>query len=290
MECFGISEADGTIYEGDVNSGFRPAIPPLVVPIHFPAFTLTSWTSKVGKYSLTLFREDFFDPITRVRRGRIFVLRSPSQPVTWTVYDPFRPRPQLNTMNREERVQLYERSCLSPLRTGVLSSANHIAIIGEEPFISFWKIVSIETSVHETPILTLKSYRSLGDLPELDQDCVPQELKTTLVEVLEKVANSNHRSGAVDVVDRCRDALSVVFGHLSGNRGDDLGHAIKKVQSLKGSPQLACYAANVVARLHSRGKPNEEFTHGTRPVSEEDAQLAVGCLGLVLKEVGWAKT
>jgi hypothetical protein len=289
MECFGISENDGTIYEGDLRHGFRPPVQPLIVPIQFPAFTLTKWDPNIAKYSPALFREDFFDPITRIRRGRVFVMRQTSQPHTWTVHDPFRPRPQLNIMNREERVYFYERSSLGPLREAPLNSANHIAIIGNEPFISFWKIVGVETSVHSTPILTLKSYRSLGDLPELDLERIPDEIRTKLEELLESVANSNHRAGAVDVVDRSRAALSLILGHLACDRGSDLGVAIKKVQAMAPNRLLVCHAASIVARLHPRGKPNEEFNHGTRPVSEEDAQLAIGCLGLVLKETGWAK-
>jgi hypothetical protein len=192
-------------------------------------------------------------------------------------------------MNREERVYFYERSSLGSLRAAPLNSANHIAIIGNEPFFSYWKIVGVESSVHSTPILTLKSYRSLGDVPELDPERIPKEIKTKLEELLESVANSNHRAGAVDVVDRSRAALSLILGHLAGDRGSDLGAAIKKVQAMTPDRLLVCHAASIVARLHPRGKPNEEFNHGTRPVSEEDAQLAMGCLGLVLKETGWAK-
>jgi len=90
--------------------------------------------------------------------------------------------------------------------------------------------------------------------------------------------------------DRCRAALSLALGYIAEDRGLDLADAIKKVQKMTPPRHLICHASSIVARLHPRGKPNEEFNHGTRPIAEEDAQLAVGCLSLVLKEIGWAKT
>jgi hypothetical protein len=289
MEFLGISTDDSTIYEGHMHAGFRPVTQPLLVPIEFLAFPLTAW-SKSAPSAPSLFREDFFDPITRIRRGRVFALRDCSQPSVWQVHDPLRPHPHTSKIHYQERVYLYERSGLGPLRIAPLKTANHDVVIGAEPFISFWKIISVENSVHGTPILTLKSYRSLGDLPELITSRVPEEIRAKLNEVLEHVANSNNRAGALDVVDRSRAALSLILGHLAGDRGLDLGATINKIQAEKqNSRPLLCHAASIVARLHSRGKPNEEFNHGTRPVSEEDAQLAIGCLGLVLKEIGWAK-
>lgn len=289
MEYIGISEADAQVYEGSYTAGFRPPINPLLLPIKFPSFSLTTWDN-FKPYPATLFREDSFDPITRIRRGRIFTLRDTTQPHTWVIHDPLRPHSSSNKIHRAEKVFFYERSNLGPLRDNPLKVANHLVVLGSDPFVTFWKVVSVESSASGTPLLTLKSYRSLGDLPELDLERVPKEISTKLEELLECVANSNHRAGAVDVVDRSRAALSLIFGHLAGSRGSDLGAAIKKVQTADPSRLLICYAGSMVARLHSRGKPNEEFNHGTRPVSEEDAQLSIGCLGLVLKETGWAKS
>lgn len=287
MECLGISENDGTIYEGRLGVGFRTSIQPLLVPIKFPAFELTTWTSTESQPS-TIFREDFFDPITRIRRGRVFTLREFKN--DWLVHDPLKPHSHTNNNHHQEKVALYQRACMGQLKVAPLKAEDRVAIIGHEPFVSFWKIITIESSVPGTPILTLKSYRSLGDLPEIDNRRVPKPIKSKLEELMEGVANSNHRAGAIDVVDRSRAALSLILGHLAGDRTADLGKSITTIRGSAKPLPLVCSTADIVARLHSRGKPNEEYKHGTRPVSEEDAQLAIGCLGLVLKEVGWTKS
>jgi hypothetical protein len=108
---------------------------------------------------------------------------------------------------------------------------------------------------------------------------------------LEKVENSSNRLGPTDVVDRCRDALSVVFGHLGGDRKKDLANAIKAYENKNGKREedLVSWSGRIVARLHSRGKPNEQHNKGLRDLTEEDAQLTLRCLWLVLIELNWAK-
>lgn len=46
-------------------------------------------------------------------------------------------------------------------------------------------------------------------------------------------------------------------------------------------------AALIVARLHSRGKGDEQLQKGLREPSHEDAEFCVQTLGLVMREVGW---
>ncbi|MGC8733211.1 MAG: hypothetical protein ACP5RC_13275 [Halothiobacillaceae bacterium] len=47
-------------------------------------------------------------------------------------------------------------------------------------------------------------------------------------------------------------------------------------------------AAQIPARLHAR-KPHEQHQRGLRPVFEEDAECALSCIGLMLREFGWVK-
>lgn len=44
----------------------------------------------------------------------------------------------------------------------------------------------------------------------------------------------------------------------------------------------------VVARLHVRGKANEQESKGLRLPVEEDAELCLHALGFVLRDIGWA--
>jgi hypothetical protein len=47
--------------------------------------------------------------------------------------------------------------------------------------------------------------------------------------------------------------------------------------------------ADMIARLHSRGKANEQETKGYRLPQEEDAEASVHAIGFILREFGWAR-
>ena len=161
-------------------------------------------------------------------------------------------------------------------------------ILGWEPFITFWTIVSIEYSAVSTPLLTLRAHHSLGDIPEINVANVPSAARKPITEALEKVEASMNRLSPLEVVDRCRDALSIVFGALAGDMTKDLSSAISAYVAANGSKEdLRSWAGRIVARLHSRGKPNEQAAKSIRPPSDDDAQLAVKCLRMVLVEFGW---
>jgi hypothetical protein len=194
---------------------------------------------------------------------------------------------------QEAELQTYERDYLSDLRK--LNVARFPAVaLGSEPYISFWKIVSIEQNAFGTPVLSLRAKYSLGDLPELIADKVPSEIVQPISEALDKVESSVNRLSPVEVIDRCRDALSIVFAFQADNRGMDLVssidaylRAVNKDSSVR--EDLRSWCGRIVARLHSRGKPNEQAGKGLRVPSEDDAELAVDCLKTVLIEFGWAR-
>jgi hypothetical protein len=91
------------------------------------------------------------------------------------------------------------------------------------------------------------------------------------------------------VVDRCRNTLSIIYGALAGNRARDLDKSIKEFRSKFKDKEFMANAGHLVQRLHSRGKACEQYSRDLRPLCEEDAQLAIRCLGFVLIECGWAK-
>jgi len=162
-------------------------------------------------------------------------------------------------------------------------------VLGKEPFITIWRIVSIENSAFDVPIVTLKSHRSLGELPNLISSNIPEDIYSALSESLEKLENSVNRLGPTEVVDRARDTLSIVFGSLCNDRSKDLGKSISSYinSEFNGNDNMIAWAARIVNRLHPRGKPNEQYKQGFREPSEQDAQLAVKSVWLVLIELGW---
>lgn len=238
-----------------------------------------------------MFREDFFDPITKIRRGRVYQAQG-NQPYTWHIQDNGRKDLSHENWNlgtaQKTDVVFYQRSALTQLHSATEYPS---VVIGKDPFITVWRIIDIEYSITDTPVLTLKSYRSFGTIPNLIENSIPDEIKSVLLTSLEKVENSSNRLCPTDIVDRCRDALSVVFGHLGGDRTKDLGNAIKAYENKTGKREesLISWSGRIVARLHSRGKPNEQKAKSLKDLTEEDAQLALRCLWLVLVEEGWAR-
>lgn len=294
MECLGINGDDGTVYEGRLNIGFRTQPSPILVPINFPAVPLPEHLGPVQGFAQTIFREDSFDPVTRIRRGRVFRLYGGGQPRQWHVHDPI--RSDLAAVSRGggmaqeiDRVFLYSRDSLNDLRKSRPSASDSIAILGAEPFIELWKIQSIEQSVWGTPILTLRATRSLSGIPDIDFSRIAEDTRLPLREAMDYIENANHRQGPVDVVDRCRAALAILFGIYCSDPKTDLGKLITKAESIEPPRLLACWAAGIVNRLHPRGKLNEKKGFKTRSIDEADAQLAINCTGLVIKEFALAK-
>jgi hypothetical protein len=290
MNDLGISKRNGCIYEGEWGNGIPVLGNPLILPVSFVSTDCKlSGTDALGLPN-HIFREDFFDPITKVRRGRIYRAGG-NQPVEWRVQDSRRSDLKLENWSdgTAQKVELisYQHDSLTYLRE--ISTYPEV-ILGKEPFISIWKIISIESSISDTPVLTLKSYRSFGSIPKLLPNVVPSDILQKLVSALDKVENSSNRLGPLDIIDRCRDVLSIIFGQLCGELSKDLGKAIEAyVKTLdKNRDNLMSWAGRIVARLHSRGKPNEQHKIGLNESTEEEAQLALRCLWLVLVELGWA--
>lgn len=95
-------------------------------------------------------------------------------------------------------------------------------------------------------------------------------------------------------MDLCRDALVVI---LSAHLEHDLGAASKinekdlaeLISALPEDKRLFKSTADVVCKLHPRGKSNEQFRRGTRDVTDTDGMLAVEALGFVLRDLEWAR-
>ena len=107
--------------------------------------------------------------------------------------------------------------------------------------------------------------------------------------------NSAYRESATSVIDHCRAALSVLLsrwlvqrGHDVGALGADLAELAKKVDHPDYGMGCPSRVSQVVARLHVRGKPNEQHAKDLRHPTDEDAEFALQTVGLVLRDFGWA--
>lgn len=293
MRELGICRRSGRLYEGNSSAATSVNYHAPLLPIEFVGVDMQLNNLSDGYPSL-IFREDSFDPITKVRRGRVYSRRIGSNE-SWKVHDPARNDLKRVLWDQGEAQELdaisYNADSLTELR-GVTPLPK--VILGQEPFQSFWQILAIENQLNGKPSVILKALHSFGVVPELLSNKVPKDALVPLTEALQKVEASANRLGPVDTIDRCRDALSIVFGALIGKLGEDLGDALKTYRIKEGASDkwnnLLTHNATIVQRLHSRGKPNEEHKHGTRTVTDDDASLALKCLWFILVELNWART
>ncbi len=102
---------------------------------------------------------------------------------------------------------------------------------------------------------------------------------------------------AESVVDVCREFARLLLAEwlltvgVAVVCGDDLGKLIKKIPQDKWVGIRN--AASIINRLHPRGKSSERDRQAgsgqeIRPLSNEDASLAVSLIGFLLRDFGWA--
>lgn len=294
MIWLGIDEHDGHVFEGNSSRIGRLVYPaPILVPVilDYSEGSLP----KRGSLPREVFREDFFDPISKIRRGRIYSSKNLNpQPMDWTVTDPLHPeRNQFHGGMYGERTRLftYFPDPLLEFRARISSAASPKIILGEEPFMAIWRVIVIEATVDGTPLLTLRPIQSFGDLPAFNPEAIPSKIRKAALRAWEALATCLHTGNAEDRIDRCRDLLSIAFGHAAGNQQLDLAAAIAKweEQNEKRCNSLCGYCGRIVARLHARGKPNEQVAKSLRAPSDDDAELAVRCAAFVLTEFGWTR-
>ncbi len=244
----------------------------------------------------TLFREDSFDPTSRIRRGRIYEHYSayPHNPV----YADFGRFPSPFTPSSAGQMSNNQFGFYTNYSHNNLVNMQRISIIflGDVGFITPWRIVDMERLFTRETLFTLKSMSTLGPLPELIEEKLPDGKKTEIHEVFETVVDAAYKYLPVPIVDACREFARITLAAwlptvgVTDAVGDDLGDLIKKIPKNR---VVVTSGASIIARLHSRGKSAERERQAgkgqeIRAPSNEDASLAVSLIGFMLRDFGWA--
>lgn len=242
-----------------------------------------------------IFREDSFDPVTRIRRGRIYQPYGTSQPDSVIVVrDPLPDNlgRQVNATTHT-RLEMYRYMACTALLAVPNQAYGLTLVVGAGAGICAYTILQIETLATGDILVTLKAKTAFGVIPDLKESSVPEASRKPVRQALERAVNSAFRETAVSVVDQCRNAMATILGHfLAGeDKADELiRKELAPLSKLLMDRQMEVCgsAALIVARMHSRGKSNEQHAKGVREPVDEDAELAVHALGLVMREIGWA--
>ncbi|MBB6521036.1 hypothetical protein [Pseudoteredinibacter isoporae] len=272
----GIYRQTGQVFEGDTYHG-REVNSPIISPCKL----VTSREElKVGPNTSHdtegyVFREDFYDPKSRIRRGRIYSAWN-SQPHRWIGLNGESPKELITYAKSSVWAQYHQQG-----------QKEVYALLGDERRFGVWRLVDIEVMATGEELLTLKALSVYGLLPELLEAEIPEEQLSLIKRKLSIVVDDMYTASAESVVDCCREAATAVLGSYLCLPGSDLGSLCKQLGEQK--KYIAKDLSNTINLFHTRRKTSGERGRGTRRITDEDAHLAVSALGVVLVELGWGR-
>ena len=296
----GVAQDDSDVYEG---GGWLHAVypPPILTPISLPA-TGNALVAPDLQFVIKMpliFREDSFDPTSRIKRGRIYARDQGSQPQNCYVY----PHPARQT---EMRLQHSQAGLLNKMLVifyphqiahefGASKIESPIVILGTAQAYSLWRIIDIERLHNGEELITLRSARSMGSLPNLLTESLPPDYKAKIIQATETLASDIHRSAPESIVDRTGSLCAVAMAAYLSTKDlpaptAELADLARKMETLPEADRryVVANAARIIALLHARSKPSEQARRPIRKVMEQDAELAVACVGVVLCDLSWA--
>ena len=270
-----IAETQGIWYEGDSYSLRVMLQNAMLLPIRFPGHPLNDGM---------LFREDYFDSATRVRRGMLY--RKDDNTRTWGAENvslfPHSDGRHKTNLFRVNRSYVVAEGPVNPGWTTVL---------GDNNAQSYWTVVFSEKMGLEAHYLTLKSKTYFGVLPAVNRSAIPEANRQDILQALDAVVEAAPIQAPQPVIDACRNAachmITAKFPESNPTGEKDLGPIVRWLNDNEHQTKAA--AAGIINRLHSRVKANAAAQHGTRPVSRQDANLAVDAIAFLLQDFRWAE-
>ncbi|MBU2755210.1 hypothetical protein HFU84_10810 [Acidithiobacillus sp. CV18-2] len=269
-----IAEAQGLWYEGN-NTWLRLIQNhPIILPIRLCD----------NHIKQLMFVEDYFNSSTRIRRGRIYERTDKDVwPNSNVAHYPYSDSLHMENPFRANRSYKAAENTL-PIDSEV--------ILGKNDSESYWTVVLSEKIDLDVHYLTLKSKTYFGVLPEIIPDSMPEADRESILMALEAVVRAAPIQAPQPVIDACLNATCrMICAKYPASNPDGKKDLGKMVKWLNGNRfQAHGDAADLVRFLHSRAKANAAADRDTRPVSQQDANLAVDAVAFLLQDFGWGVT
>ena len=273
MLSIGVCPFQGLIYEGDGTSGDlcvpRPFLHAATVVVDESSFASIPPNSNVEAIKL-LFREDSFDPVTRVRRGRLY-LGPTSSTTQWRVL--------------QRSLVTFQPAHWSNVGKNLPLNKIRIALGSKEGY-SLWDVHLVEHVSRSEFLVTLRLRVNLYPLPAASELSIPREAHDKLQKLIDAALDNSRRLDANATIDACRHAAcSVATAWLSAAAiGDDVEKLANKMAALSTVPHVMSNSLRTIAKLHARTKPNVREQFGARENEEPDGEVALSLLALILRE------
>lgn len=288
MKTIGIDTNDYTIYSG-VGLYGRMLLPQ---PTLLVANIFNAAEQEIGEkieddlgITQFVFIDDGYDPVTRIRKGRIYQRYLSSQPHQWKA------KPDRPSFAPPSAYTFAQFSLSAYLRNEEIH--NPIIALGTKQQFTLWSLVDVESTVAKESVVYLKARKTFGALPDIDYEKINEASRERVRDKINTLANEIHIGGPETVVDRCREALTAILSayaqeHGLAKEGLDLSALANVLE--KNKNYVAANLAKTVAIFHSRGKHAEQEKRDIRPLTEQDAELAVQAVGTVMHDLGLARS
>jgi hypothetical protein len=296
----GIETNTGHVFEG-ANAPQFPVWPPPVLTQASLITEANDWTDLPLGLSRTplrwLFREDTYDPVTRIRRGRLYEPLPGGQPQSFRVRGHPFDHDQKKAVGaaNELHATLYAYWPCQDSRITAPRALGKTLALGHGDAVSAWRLLEIEHVITEDIMVTLKAQSAYGIVPQLDLSALNEQHRRSITSAIERVLDAAFRESAISVIDHCRNAAAVVLARWMVQRGadpkllaKDLADLVKSIAGAPFNKLMARDAAEVIRRLHPRGKANEQESKDLRVPTPDDAEFALHALGLILRELALA--
>lgn len=298
MRTLGIERNQLLVYEGDSTWGHAVWPMPVIIPVHIIDVDSSIPDLNNSIYHIPyIFREDSYDPVSRVRRGSLYISNQ-SQPTHWQVY----PHPAVEVEHKDtnnvgvltkELFTFHSFNIRSELKR--IEISDPLFILGTNDNYTIWTLVNTESSALGGSLVYLRARQSFGSLPKILVNMIPENGRDQVAAALESLSEDIYRAVPASVVDRCRNAVTTILSiHLqnegTSKPGKDLGGLVNILIGEKGEKlkRIVIGSSTIINIFHSRGKNSEQERRQLRTVTERDAELSVMCVGAVLCELGWA--
>jgi hypothetical protein len=284
-------------YEGKTMYGHAiwPS-PTITVATISPRNTVSATSSIIESSDLAraklLFREDSFDPVTRIRRGRFYQHHGGSQPAEWSVqpHPAYSAEPSIQDARGFAKKRLYSFSPW-PARHHLNRKIDRPTVfLGIQNSATIWSVIDIEHISTGEDLVTLKAKSAYGIIPDLLVEKIPKEHRKRIEESIETLLNNAFRAGPESVIDCCRDSASALLGaYFHSENSSSPTFDLAKLAKIAEQNELSVVASSsrIIARLHPRRKPNEKNLRQLRALTTEDEELAIQCLSAIIREINW---
>lgn len=282
----GIDENNSRLYEGSKNSGCPIAsniVFQRLLPLDNNFSQLQCFPDDKHYSNSYALRELSFDPISRIKRGILYSGSFATQPQDWQVLT--------SNQTREHLRLLTFQTCGASAAFDDINTQNQTwCALGEKGRFTIGNLISVERLIDKSELLTFRMRSQFGLLPSLNNQQLNSEDFHKLNTYLEKVLEGAHSSPPESVIDRCREAAACALSIKLGEAGRDLAKLIKAYQQKEPKAVVANSSAEIINRLHSRGKHSMKSDSAINIplITDKDAELAVVCLGTILRDLGYA--